>query len=161
VTASETENPDLFWGVRGGGGNFGIVTSFEYNLHPVGPDVMAGIIFYPLEAARDVLRFYRDFAASAPNELGSTAVFLLAPSAPFIPEEQRGKPALAIIACYTGDVETGARILQPLKSFGTPLADAIKPKTYTAQNSMLDAGQPAGVQYYWKSEYLSEISDAT
>lgn len=159
ITASETENSDLFWGIRGGGGNFGIVTSFEYNLHDVGPDVMAGIIFYPLDAARDVLRFYRDFAASAPRELGSNAVFLLAPPAQFIPEAMHGKPAIAIIVCHTGSVEEGKQVLQPLKSFGTPIVDAIKPKTYLAQNAMLDAGQPSGLHYYWKSEYLSEISD--
>jgi FAD/FMN-containing dehydrogenase len=159
ITASETENSDLFWGIRGGGGNFGIVTSFEYQLHSVGPDVMAGIIFYPLDAARDVLRFYRDFAASAPNELGTNVSFLLAPAAPFIPESMHGKPVIAIIVCHTGSVEEGQQVLQPLKSFGTPIADAIKPKTYLAQNSMLDAGQPSGLQYYWKSEYLSEISD--
>ncbi len=159
VTASKTENADLFWGIRGGGGNFGVVTSFEYDLHPVGPEVMAGIIFHPLYAARDVLRFYRDFTAAAPNELGSMAVFLLAPSAPFIPEAMWGQPAIAIIACYVGAVEEGQRVMQPLKTFGKPLADAIKPKPFAAQNAMLDAGQPAGLQYYWKSEYLSEISD--
>ncbi len=159
VTAGKTENADLFWGIRGGGGNFGVVTSFEYELHPVGPEVMAGIIFHPLHAARDVLRFYRDFTASAPNELGSMAVFLLAPSAPFIPEAMRGQPAIAIVACYAGAVEEGQRVMQPLKTFGKPLADAIKPKPFAEQNAMLDAGQPAGLQYYWKSEYLSEISD--
>lgn len=159
VTASETENPDLFWGIRGGGGNFGIVTSFEYDLHPVGPEMMAGVIIYPLAAARNVLRFYREFAAAAPDELGSMAVFRLAPSASFIPEELQGKPVIGVIACYAGEVEEGKRALRPLKEFGEPIVDAIKPKLYTAHNAALDAGQPAGLQYYWKSEYLHEISD--
>jgi FAD/FMN-containing dehydrogenase len=159
VTASETENPDLFWGVRGGGGNFGIVTSFEYNLHPVGPEVMAGLILYPLAAAREVLRFYRNFIASAPDELGSMGVFLLAPLAPFVPRDLQGKPALGLIVCYAGSVAEGEKVLQPLKSFGMPIVDAIKPKPYCVQNAMLDAGQPSGLQYYWKNEYLSELSD--
>jgi FAD/FMN-containing dehydrogenase len=159
VRASETENPELFWGIRGGGGNFGIVTSFEYDLHPVGRKMIAGSIIYPLEAAHDVLHFYRDFSASAPHALGSMAVFRLAPPAPFIPEEIHGKPVIAIIVCYAGDLEEGRRVVQPLKDFGNPLVDAIKPKPYTAHNAALDAGQPAGLQYYWKTEYLTEISD--
>lgn len=159
VTASETENFDLFWGVRGGGGNFGIVTSFEYDLHPVGPEVIGGVIIYPLDAARDVLQFYRKFTASAPNELGSMAVFRLAPAAPFIPEEMHGKPVIGIVICYAGDIEEGKRVVQPLKDYGEPIVDAIKPKSYTEQNTMLDAGQPAGLQYYWKNEYLDQISD--
>lgn len=159
VTASRTENPDLFWGIRGGGGNFGIVTSFEYDLHPVGPDVLAGVIIYPLEAAKDVLHFYRDFVADAPQDLGSMAVFRTAPPAPFIPEALHGKPVLGIVVCYVGDIEQGKKVLQPLKDFRNPIADAIKPKTYLEQNTMLDAGQPEGLQYYWKSEYLRDISD--
>jgi hypothetical protein len=112
-----------------------------------------------LAAARDVLHFYRHFTAAAPNELGSMAVFLLAPSAPFVPEELQGKPAIGILACYAGSVDEGAKVLQPLKSFGMPIVDAIKPKQYSAQNAMLDAGQPKGLQYYWKNEYLSELSN--
>ncbi|MGJ3237066.1 MAG: FAD-binding oxidoreductase [Anaerolineae bacterium] len=159
ITASDSENPDLFWGIRGGGGNFGIVTSFEYNLHPVGPDVLAGVIIYRLEDAKDVLHFYRDFTADAPQELGSMAVFRTAPPAPFIPDALHGKPVLAIVVCYTGDLDKGKKIIQPLKDFGNPIADAIKLKTYAEQNAMLDAGQPEGLQYYWKSEYLHDISD--
>lgn len=159
VTASKDSNPDLFWGIRGGGGNFGVVTSFEYDLHPVGPQVLAGVIIHPLEAAGDVLRFYREFSANAPEELGSMAVFRLAPPAPFIPEEMHGKPVIGLVVCYAGDIDQGQRILQPLKAFGTPFVDTIKPKPYTAHNSALDAGQPEGMRYYWKSEYLSGISD--
>ncbi len=157
--ASETENPDLFWGIRGGGGNFGIVTSFEYQLHPVGPNVLAGLIAHRMEDAAEVLRFYRDFTAEAPPELGSMAVFRLAPPAPFIPESLRGKPILALIVCYAGEVKNGEQVLQPLREFGEPLADLIDVKPYLAHQTMLDAGQPEGYQYYWKSEYLNELQD--
>ena len=159
LTASISENPDLFWGIRGGGGNFGIVTSFKYQLQPVGPEVLAGLLIYPLEDARDVLRYYRDFTTSAPEELGTLAVFRLAPPAPFIPEELHGKPVLAIIISYVGDVEEAQRVVQPLRDFGRPIVDGIKIKPFTEHNSSLDAGQPTGMHYYWKSEYVTEIAD--
>jgi FAD/FMN-containing dehydrogenase len=159
LTASATENSDLFWGIRGGGGNFGIVTSFKYQLQPVGPEVLAGLIIYPLEAAGDVLRFYRDFTASTPEELGAMAVFRLAPQAPFIPAELHGKPVLAIIVCYVGDAEEGEHLVQPLRDFGSPIVDGITRKPFAAHNSSLDAGQPTGMHYYWKSEYVTEIAD--
>jgi FAD/FMN-containing dehydrogenase len=159
LTASAAENPDLFWGIRGGGGNFGIVTSFEFQLQPVGPNVVAGMILYPLEAAADTLRFYRDFTAVTPEELGTMAVFLLAPPAPFIPQELHRKPVLAIIVCHAGDVEQGQRVVQPLRDFGAPIFDGIQVKPFTAHNSALDAGQPSGMYYYWKSEYVTEIAD--
>lgn len=157
--ADAETNADLFWGIRGGGGNFGIVTNFEYQLHPVGPEVIAGVVIYPLDVAQEVLHFYREFAAQAPNELGTMAVFRTAPPAPAIPEALHGKPVLGIIVCYAGDVEEGRRAVQPLQAFGAPLMDGIGPKPYAAHNSSLDSGQPAGNQYYWKSEYLTEISD--
>jgi FAD/FMN-containing dehydrogenase len=159
LTASETENPDLFWGIRGGGGNFGIVTSFEFQLHPVGPDVLAGLVIHPIDAAGDVLRFYREFTASTPEELGALAVFRLAPPAPFIPEELHGKPVLAVVVCYIGDVEEGERVVKPLRDFGPPIFDGIQVKPFAAHNSSLDAGQPNGMHYYWKSEYITEIAD--
>lgn len=159
LTASATENSDLFWGIRGGGGNFGVVTSFKFQLQPVGPDVLAGMIFYPLDAAVETLRFYRDFTAATPEELGTMAVFLLAPPAPFIPEALHRKPVLAIIVCYVGDVEDGQRVVQPLRNFGAPIFDGIQVKPFTAHNSALDAGQPSGMHYYWKSEYVTEITD--
>lgn len=159
VTTSATEDPDLFWGMRGGAGNFGIVVSFEFQLHPVGPEILAGPIIYPLEAARDVLRFYREFSASAPEELGSMAVFRTAPPAPFIHEELRGTPIIAIIAAYVGNIDDGKRILQPLREFGTPLFDGIGVTTYAAHQKSLDPGQPRGHRYYWKSEYVYDISD--
>lgn len=159
LTASASENSDLFWGIRGGGGNFGIVTSFEYQLQPVGPEVLAGLVIHPLDAAGDVLRFYRDFTASTPEELGAMAVFRLAPPAPFIPEELHGKPVLAIIVCYIGDAQEGERVVQPLRDFGPPIFDGIKRKPFAAHNASLDAGQPVGMHYYWKSEYVTEIVD--
>lgn len=159
VTASESENPDLFWGIRGGGGNFGVVTSFEFQLQPVGPEVLAGMTIYPLEDAVEALHFYRDFTGSTPNELGAMAVFRLAPPAPFIPEELHGKPVLAIVVCYVGEVERAEKVVQPLRDFGDPIVDAIKVKPFADHNSSLDAGQPTGLHYYWKSEYLTEIAD--
>jgi FAD/FMN-containing dehydrogenase len=159
LTASAIENTDLFWGIRGGGGNFGVVTSLEYQLRPVGPEVLAGLVIYPLDAAVDALRFFRDFTASTPEELGALAVFRLAPPAPFIPEALHGKPVLAIVVCYVGDVDEAQGVVQPLRDFGDPIIDAIKPKSFAAHNSSLDAGQPAGLYYYWKSEYVTEIAD--
>jgi len=159
VRASEEENADLFWGVRGGGGNFGIVTAFEYKLHPVGPDILGGLLLYPMEAAREAIRFYRDFVADAPDDLGSAVVMRLAPPAPFVPEELHGKPVCAIIVCYTGEIEEGQRLLQPLRAYGEPLADRIDPKSYVAMQAMFDKGQPEGKNYYSKSEYLAEFSD--
>jgi FAD/FMN-containing dehydrogenase len=159
LTASATENSDLFWGIRGGGGNFGIATSFKYQLQSVGPEVLAGMVLYPLDAAGDVLRFYREFTSSTPEELGAAAVFLLAPPASFIPEELHGKPVLAIILCHSGDVEDAQRVVQPLRDFGFPIVDGIKVKPFAAHNSSLDTGQPSGMRYYWKSEYVTEIAD--
>jgi FAD/FMN-containing dehydrogenase len=159
LISNASENSDLFWGIRGGGGNFGIVTSFEYQLQPVGPEVLAGLLIYPLNAAGDVLRFFRDFTASAPEELGAMAVFRLAPPVPFIPEELHGKPVLAIIVSYSGDVEEAQRVMQPLRDFGSPIFDGIKRKPFAEHNSSLDAGQPTGMHYYWKSEYITEIAD--
>lgn len=135
LIASETENSDLFWGIRGGGGNFGIVTSFEFQLHPVGPEVLAGLILYSLEDAAEALLFYRDFTATTPEELGALAVFRIAPPAPFIPEEFHGKPILAIIVCYVGDVADGESVVQPLRDFGSPIFDGIQPKSFSAHNS--------------------------
>jgi len=159
VRAADDENPDLFWGIRGGGGNFGVVTSFEYQLYPLGPEVLAGVLLYPLERADEVLRFYRAFAAGAPDELGSVVVFRLAPVAPFLAPAVHGQPVLALIVCYAGDIEEGQRVLQPLRSFGDPLADLVRPQPYVAHQAILDEGQLPGRNYYWKSEYLSEMSN--
>ncbi len=159
VTASEEENSDLYWGIRGGGGNFGVVTSFEYQLQPVGPTVLAGLIVYPMEKAPELLRFYRDWAPDTPEELGTIFVLRLAPPAPFLPEEIHGKPIAAVFVCYCGPIDEGERVLQPLRQFGTPVADAIVPKPFTVHQTMLDAMQPSGRNYYWKSDDLPGLND--
>jgi len=161
LTASEDENPDLFWGVRGGGGNFGIVTSFEYRLHPVGPVVLAGPVYHPLEDARAVLRFYREFIAAAPDELTTIFNLRVAPPLPFLPEEVHGKPIVMVGACYAGPVEDGIEVVRPLKEFGSPIVDLLEPKPYTALQSMFDLSVPHGWHYYWKSVELPPLDDSS
>jgi FAD/FMN-containing dehydrogenase len=158
-TASPIENADLFWGVRGGGGNFGVVTSFEFQLYSVGPMVLGGAVFHPLERAADVLRFYREFVASAPDELTTLVAIITAPPLPFIPEDLRGKPSIAIAACYSDAEDQGEAVLRPLHSFGPPAADVIGPIPYTALQGMFDEGAPAGLHNYWKSHYLGALED--
>jgi FAD/FMN-containing dehydrogenase len=160
LTASEDENPDLFWGVRGGGGNFGIVTSFEYRLHPVGPVVLAGPIFHPFEDAGEVLRFYRDFIAAAPDELTTIFDLSVAPQVPFLPEDVHGKPIVMVGACYAGAPADGIEAVRPLKGFGTPIADLLEPKPYTALQSTFDSLVPHGWHRYWKSVELPPLTDA-
>jgi len=130
VHASDDEEPELFWAVRGGGGNFGIVISFEYRLHPVGPTQLAGLVMHRAERATEVLRFYRDFVAQAPRELGSVVSLRTAPALPWVPEDLRGRPVVAIPVCYAGPAAEGERVLQPLRDFGPPAADLIMPKAY-------------------------------
>jgi FAD/FMN-containing dehydrogenase len=160
VTASEEENPELFWGIRGGGGNFGIVTSFEYRLHPVGPIVLAGPIFHRLEDAPEVLRFYREFIADAPDELTTIIKLCVAPPLPALPEGVHGKPIVSVGACYAGPTEAGAEAVRPLKEFGSPIADLLEPKPYVALQSMADPSVPHGWHYYWKSVELPPLTDA-
>lgn len=159
LQAGPEQNTDLLWGIRGGGGNFGVVTSFEYELHPVGPTILGGMLLHRMEKAHDVIRFYRDFAEEAPRSLGSAVVMRLAPPAPFIPEELHGKPVFAILLCYTGEIEEGRHLLQPLREYGNPLADRVGPRPYLAMQTMLDKGQPDGKHYYWKSEYMAGLSE--
>src|ERR671934_1352140 len=159
VSASEERNPDLFWGIRGGGGNFGIVTSFEYRLHPVGPNVLAGPIFHPLADAPEVLRFYREFIAGAPDELTTIINLRVAPPLPFLPEDVHGKPIVMVAACYAGSPEDGAEVVRPLKQFGRPIVDLLEPKLYTALQSMFDPSVPHGWHYYWKSVELPPLTD--
>lgn len=161
VTASEKENPDLFWGIRGGGGNFGVVTSFEYRLHPVGPMVMGGAVFHPASKAKELLRFHRDFAARAPEDLTTLVVFLTAPPAPFIPEQFQGTPMVAVACCYAGSLEDAAPVVQPLKEFGPPVVDLVGPIPYRALQAMFDETAPPGIQNYWKSHYLQGLGDET
>lgn len=159
LTATATENADLFWGLRGGGGNFGVVTSFEYRLHPVGPAVLAGPVLHAGEDAGQVLRFFRDYVATAPDELTVVASFMKAPSEPFLPPEVHGRLVIALAVCYAGDIDAGERVLTPLRAFGKPLADLIQPMPYTTLQSMQDEGYPPGLQNYWKSSYVDELSD--
>ena len=159
VKASATHNADLFWGVRGGGGNFGIVTEFEFLLHPLGPEVFAGPIFWPMEDAPKVLRFYRDWIADCPDELMTILVQKRAPALPVVPAELVGRHVIAVAACYTGPVEAGARALRPLKSFGKPLLDLCGPKPYLVHQSMFDPGYPHGWWYYVRSCDVAELND--
>ena len=159
LTVSGDENPDLFWGIRGGGGNFGIVTSFEYRLHPVGPIVLAGPIFHPFEDAREVLRFYREFIATAPDELTTIFELSVAPPLPFLPEDVHGKPVVMVGGCYAGAPEDGVEVMRPLKEFGRPIADLLEPKPYTVLQSMFDPFVPHGWHRYWKSVELPPLTD--
>jgi FAD/FMN-containing dehydrogenase len=160
VTASAGENPDLFWGLRGGGGNFGVVTSFEYRLHPVGPQVLAGAVFYPFDQAADVLGGVRDYVATAPEEMTVIAMTLNAPPAPFLPAASHGQLVVAVAACYAGDVDEAEDVARPLRRLGDPIADVLAPMPYTALQSLLDGSYQSGFHNYWKSSYLHELSDA-
>jgi FAD/FMN-containing dehydrogenase len=159
VTANADEHPELFWGVRGGGGNFGVVTSFEYRLHPLGPVVLAGPVFYPLEDARELLRLYREFSAGAPDELTTIFELSVAPPAPFLPEEVHGRQVVMVGACYAGAPDDGAEAVRPLKQFGRPIVDLLEPKPYTALQSMFDPMVPHGWHRYWKSVELPPLTD--
>ncbi len=160
LRASADEHADLFWGLRGGGGNFGVVTSFEYRLHPVGPVVLAGVMLYPAAKARVVLGFYRDFIETAPDELTTITVLRMAPPAPFLPPSVHGQPVVVIGACYAGSVEEGERVVAPLRRCGKPLVDLIRPTPYVSHQGFFDATAPHGLGYYWKSEYVPSLSDA-
>ena len=159
MRASEHENKDLYWALRGGSGNFGIVTSFEYQLHPVGPEILGGAIVWRLEEGKKVLEAYREFSAGAPRELTSVAVLRIAPPAPWIPKEVHGQPIVAIFVCHSGSIKEGEALLAPLRRLGSPVADIVTRRPYTQMQSLLDATQPKGRRYYWKSHYLSTIGD--
>jgi FAD/FMN-containing dehydrogenase len=159
VTASAKEHRDLFWAIRGGGGNFGIATLFEYRLHRVGPLVLAGPIVHSLDHAPELLCFYRDFIADGPDEL--TTIFNLrrAPALPLLPSEVHGHPVAMVVVCYAGPPGEGEVVLRPLREFGSPLLDAIEARPYTELQSMFDATVPHGWHYYWKSSELPPLSD--
>jgi FAD/FMN-containing dehydrogenase len=159
VTASAAENPDLLWGLRGGGGNFGVVTSFGFDLHPVGPTVTAGPIFYPGDRAEEILRFYRDFTGDLPDELTTVANLLTAPPAPFLPEEWHGKKLIGLIGCYAGDPEEGAKAMQPLRDLGEPVADLVGPMPYVQMQGLIDALYPRGTKAYMKAGYMGDLDD--
>ncbi|HEY7472333.1 MAG TPA: FAD-binding oxidoreductase [Gemmatimonadota bacterium] len=156
--ASDTENDELFWCLRGGSGNFGIVTSFAYRLFPVGPEIVGGAVVWKGEDAAQVLDFYRDFTSTAPRELTAVAVLRFAPPAPWLPKDIHGKPIIAIFACWSGqDLAEGEKLVRPLKTFGAPVADILVRRPFVQMQSLLDATQPKGRRYYWKSEYLAEL----
>ena len=159
LTANETENPDLFWGLRGGGGNFGVVTEFEFRLHPVGPLVYGGMLMYPRDRAPEVCRNFRDFMRDAPREVAGGIIFMHAPPAPFVPAELQGRPAVAVLAAHWGAVEDGEAALAPLREFGDPAVDVMQPMPYVALQAITDAGNPPGRRNYWRSELLTDLPD--
>jgi len=157
--ASEDEHKDLFWGIRGGGGNFGVVTSFEFQLHEVGPEVLAGLIVHPFEEAADLLRFHREFTAEAPDELCCYAAIIGAPPAPFLPEEVHGTTVVVFALCYSGPIEEGKQAVQPLRNVGDPIADLIQPMPFTAVQQMFDADYEPGARNYWKTQLVNPLPD--
>jgi FAD/FMN-containing dehydrogenase len=159
VTASDDQNADLFWGVRGGGGNFGIVTDFEFRLNPLGPYVVAGPVFWSMDDAPAVLRFYRDWIADCPDELMTIVVQRRAPALPVVPPDLVGKLVIAVVACYSGPVEDGERVVQPLKSFGSPVLDLCQPKPYVAHQQMFDPSFRHGWWYYVRSCDVAALTD--
>ncbi|MGH3081926.1 MAG: FAD-binding oxidoreductase [Gaiellaceae bacterium] len=159
VKASEDENADLFWGIRGGGGNFGIVTEFEFELVPLGPTILAGPIFWPMEESPQVLRFYRDWVADAPDDLMTIVLHRKAPPLPFVPQELHGKPVVMVVCCWIGDMEEGEKCIKPLREFGSPAADVCAPKPYLDHQAMFDPSFVPGRWYYMRSCDVKELTD--
>jgi FAD/FMN-containing dehydrogenase len=161
ATASANERPDLFWGLRGGGGNFGVVTSFTYRLHPVGPTVAGGMVLYPWQDARAVVRRYRDVMADAPDALQAYAGVIAAPAAPFIPEQHHGRPIVAVAACHAGPHEEGLAAIEPLRRLGEPVVDLLGTLPYAQVQQLFDASFPVrGRSWYLKSSFLRRLDDA-
>jgi FAD/FMN-containing dehydrogenase len=159
LRASEEEHPDLFWALRGGGGNFGVVVWFEFRLHPVGPEVLAGPLFWDAADAKEVLRIYRDFIRDAPDELGTVVRFGTAPPLPVIPERLHWRPVVMVGACYAGPVEDGEQALRSLRTSRAPILDLAAPAPYAGFQSALDSTVAHGWNYYWKSTHLPELRD--
>jgi len=159
VTAGPDENPDLFWGIRGGSGNFGIVTSFTYRLHEVGPIIYGGMMLATPDRARDTLAFMRDYMAEAPDDLGGGVAFVNAPPAPFVPPELQHQPVVGVIVCWTGKPEEGERVVAPIRNVVKPVVDVVQPMPYTALQSMLDEGGPKGIRGHMKAEFLEDLDD--
>lgn len=157
VRAATDTNEDLFWALRGGGGNFGIVTSIEYRLYPIGPTILGGAIAWPGADAKEVLGVFRELTQRAPRELTCVAALRVAPPAPWLPKEIHGKPILAVFVCYTGPIEEGETLIAPLRACAKPLADIVTRRPYTQMQALLDATQPKGRRYFWKSHYLPSI----
>jgi FAD/FMN-containing dehydrogenase len=159
VRASEDRHPELFWALRGGSGNFGVVTEFEFDLHPVGPEILAGQVIHPSEDAPEVLRHYRSFMAEAPAEVNCYAFVIPIPPLPAFPEEIHGDPAVDLVAAYSGDIEAGEDALAPLREFGNPILDGIRRQPYTELQQAFDDGAPKGERWYSKAQYLDELTD--
>ncbi len=159
LTASADENSDLFWAIRGGGGNYGVVTEFTLQLHPVGPLLYAGLLMYPAAMATEVVTHWRDFMETAPDEVGGAVAFICAPPADFVPEPVRGQPVIGIVVSYTGDVEEGRSVLEPLVSFGPPAISMVQPMPYVAVQQLLDPANPKGLRNYWSADFLAELPD--
>src|SRR6267378_1173920 len=159
VRASANERPDLYWALRGGGGNFGVVTRFEFRLHPVGPDVLSGLIVYPISEAKSVLQQYREFLAKAPDELSVWTVLRKAPPLPFLPETVHGKGIIALALIYAGDPKEGEPLIKPLRKFGTPLGEHVGVQPYVAWQQAFDPLLTAGARNYWKSHNFSTLKD--
>jgi FAD/FMN-containing dehydrogenase len=158
VTASENENEDLFWAIRGGGGNFGVVTEFEFRLYPVA-EIYGGPMFYEVDDAATVLRFFREFIVDAPEQFGGFPAWQIAPPLPFIPEERHGEPFLAFVACWAGPIEEGENALKPFHDVAPVVAEALGPMPYPALNSAFDGLVPPGLQHYWKANFVTELTD--
>lgn len=159
LRASSAENDDLFWALRGGGGNFGVVTEFTFRLHEIGPEITGGLIAWSADEAEGVLDLYRNITETASRDLTLAVLMRNAPPAPWLPEDKHGQPMIGVVVNHTGTEEAAERDLGKLRSFGQPWADLVQVKPYTDQQSMLDATQPKGMHYYWKSEFLSDLSD--
>jgi FAD/FMN-containing dehydrogenase len=159
VHASEAENPDLFWAIRGGGGNFGVVTSFEFRLHPLGPEVMSGLIVYPLSEAIPILKRYREIMVVAPDELTCWSVMRSAPPLPFLPAEVHGTGIIVFAACYAGAMDVAEVAMKPLRQMGRPIADVIGPHPFAGWQSALDPLLTPGARNYWKSHSFTTLSD--
>lgn len=159
VTASAQENPELFWALRGGGGNFGIATRFTLQLHPLGPQVLGGMLLYPIPMASAVLKHWRDIILTAPDEAGGAAAFITAPPLDVVPEPLRGQPVIAIIPFYAGDPAEGQRALAPLLEFGPPAGNLVQPMPYTAMQQLIDAVNPAGLPNYWRADFYDSLPD--
>jgi FAD/FMN-containing dehydrogenase len=158
--ASETENPDLFWAIRGGSGNFGVVTSFEFRLHPVGPEVLSGLIVHPYSEARRLFDGYRRFVAEAPDELTAWVVLRKAPPLPFLPEDWHGKEVMIFALCYAGDMAAGEKAVAPLRALGEPIADVVSPHPFAGWQAAFDPLLTPGARNYWKSHDFAQINDA-
>jgi FAD/FMN-containing dehydrogenase len=159
LTASGDEYPELFWASRGGGGNFGVATAFEFVAHPVGPLVTAGLMMYPAERAADLLRFYRDYLAEAPDELFPVISFMTAPRAPFVPDSVQGQPIVAAFICHCGSLEDGARAIGTLRTFGSPIVEQIGPMPYGGYQHLADAAYPPGRYYERRGHHLGVLDD--